>query len=374
MINSRRNPFRLALTADFYDEGGQPRYADLGLGVLDGHRHLEISHFARHQPEIQPEQLAGVHGVVVLTPRVTRESLAGSHELLAIGRFGVGYDSVDVSACTEANVLAMIASGAVNHSMAEATVAWMLALTHHVAVKDRLTRTGRWNDRASFMGSELRDRTLGVIGFGGIGRSLVPMLAGFRMRKPMVFDPFVSPDIVEECGARVVELDELLSTADFVSVNCPLTDSTRGLIGRRELDLMKPSAYLLNLARGGIVDETALLEALREKRIAGAALDCFEFEPVVDTDQFAGIDNLLLAPHSIGWTNELFRDIGQTACQSMLDLSLGRRPNGVLNPELFERPAFLEKWGRVLGHSDSHSLHMHVSPVARSTLTQKNHA
>lgn len=374
MINSRRNPFRLALTADFYDDGGQPRYSDLGLGVFDGQQHLEVTHFERHQPEIQPEQLAGVHGVVVLTPRVTRASLAGCTDLLAIGRFGVGYDSVDVSACTDANVLAMIASGAVNHSMAEATVAWMLALTHHVTVKDRLTRTGRWNDRAGFMGSELRDRTLGVIGFGGIGRSLVPMLAGFRMKQPVVFDPFVSPEIIEEFGARAVGLEELLSTADFVSVNCPLSDATRNLIGRTEIARMKSTAYLLNTARGGIVDENALLDALRENRIAGAALDCFDVEPVVDLERFAGLDNLLLAPHSIGWTNELFRDIGQTACQSMLDLSLGRRPNGVLNPELFERPAFLEKWANIIGQTDSHALHMHLSPAAKTKLNQTTHA
>ena len=353
---SRQYSFRLALTADFYDESGQPKYADLGLDVFVGHKHIEVTNFAKHEAVIQPEQLAGVHGVVVLTPRVTRESLANSQELLAIGRFGVGYDSVDVSACTEANVLAMIASGAVNHSMAEATVAWMLALTHHVSVKDRLTRTGRWHDRSGFMGCELRDRTLGVIGFGGIGRSLVPMLAGFRMKRPVVFDPFVSPDIIDELGARAVELDELLSTADFVSVHCPLSDSTRGLIGRRELNRMKPTAFLLNTARGGIVDESALLDALHEKRIAGAALDCFDVEPVVDLERFEGFENLLLAPHAIGWTTELFRDIGQTACQSMLDLSLGRRPIGVLNPELFERPAFIEKWARIIGHADSHAL------------------
>ncbi|HUP77454.1 MAG TPA: aldolase/citrate lyase family protein, partial [Pirellula sp.] len=154
VVSSPQNAFRIALTADFYYENGQPRYKDFGLSVFKGHKHIEVTNFARHDLVIQPEQLAGAHGVIVLTPRVTRESLANSYELLAIGRFGVGYDSVDVSACSEANVLAMIASGAVNHSMAEATVAWMLALTHHVSVKDRLTRTGRWHDRSGFMGCE----------------------------------------------------------------------------------------------------------------------------------------------------------------------------------------------------------------------------
>lgn len=350
-MSSSRPLFRVVLTADFHDEAGWPKFADLGLGVFEGQEHVVVSRFSEHKPVIQPEQLAGANGVVVMTPRVARESLADSEQLLAVGRFGVGYDSVDVAACTEANVLAMITSGAVDHPMAEATVAWMLALTHHVSAKDRLVRTGRWHERSQYMGCELRDRALGIIGFGGIGRALVKMLAGFRMAQPIVYDPLVSPRVIEDLGCRAASLDELLAEADFVSLHCPLNDTTRGLVGRRELGLMKRSAYLLNTARGGIVDEAALLDSLREKRIAGAALDCFETEPVVDPERF-DVENLLLAPHAIGWTDELFRDIGRTACQSMLDLSLGRRPTGVLNPELFERPAFLEKWTTLIGLSD----------------------
>jgi len=344
-----RPAFRVALTADFSHADGSPRYADCGLGIFVGQPHVEVSRFSRHEPEIAADQLRGVNGVIVLTPRVTRASLAESESLLAVGRFGVGYDGVDVGACTDANVLAMITAGAVNHSMAEATVAWMLALTHHVPVKDRLVREGRWDDRPAYMGCELRDRTLGIVGFGGIGRSLVPMLAGFRMRQPIVFDPFVAPDVIAAAGGRVAGLDELLETADFVSINCPLTAQTRNLIGPAEIARLRPTAFLLNLARGGIVDEAALLAALRERRIAGAALDCFEVEPAIDIDRFAGLDNLLLAPHSIGWTNELFRDIGGAACHGMLDLSLGRPPRGVLNPELFGRRAFLDKWAAVIG-------------------------
>ena len=352
MNTSRPSPFRVALTADFYDESGHPKFADLGLSVFEGHGHMEVSQFTLPQPVIQPDQLAGVNGVVVLTPRVARESLADAGELLAIGRFGVGYDSVDVGACTEANVLAMITAGAVDRSVAEATLAWMLALTHHLVMKDRLVRTGRWQDRTHYMGCELRDRTLGVIGLGGIGRALISLLNGFGMRPPIGFDPFVPPEVMESMGVRPASLDELLATADFVSIHCPLTERTRGLIGRRELGLMRREAYLLNTARGGIVDEDALLEVLRERRIAGAALDCFEEEPVTDGARFAGLDNLLLAPHSIAWTGEMFRDIGRAACQSMLDLSLGRRPKGILNPALLSKPDFLEKWAKMIGLPD----------------------
>jgi phosphoglycerate dehydrogenase-like enzyme len=148
---------------------------------------------------------------------------------------------------------------------------------------------------------------------------------------------------------RSVSLEELMRTSDFVSVHCPLNDKTRGLIGAKELQWMKSDAYLLNTARGGIVDEDPLYDLLKTRRIAGAALDCFAVEPVVTPHRFGDLDNVLLAPHSIAWTNEMFRDIGRTACQSMLDLSLGKWPHGVLNPELKSSPQFLAKWKRVIG-------------------------
>ena len=181
---------------------------------------------------------------------------------------------------------------------------------------------------------------------GGIARKTLELLRGFGMKQPLAFDPFVKPEMAASLGARLVPLDELLAQADFVSIHCPLTEKTRGLIGPRELALMKPGAYLLNTARGGIVDEDALHAALKDRRIAGAALDCFAQEPVTAPSRFGDLDNVLLAPHSIAWTDELFRDIGESACQVMADLSLGRQPRGALNPELFERPAFLAKWDR----------------------------
>lgn len=340
-------PFRVALTADFYDDRGQTRYRNIGLSCLTEHApRCEVTRFATHQPVITPEQLHGVNGVIVLTPKVTAASLKDVSDLLAIGRFGVGYDSVDVAACTAADVLLTITAGAVDRPVAEATVAWMLALTHHVRTKDRLVRDARWQDRSGYMGCELRERTLGVIGFGGIGRAVVTLLSGFGMQPPLVYDPFCSPEIIAQNGCRAVDLETLLSTADFVSLHCPLNDHTRNLLGERELGLMKPTAYLINTARGGIVNEAALYDILKAGRIAGAALDCFDLEPQTTPPPFAEFDNVLLAPHCIAWTDELFRDIGRMACTGMIDLMQGRRPRGVVNPEVFDRPGFLRKWQR----------------------------
>ncbi len=339
--------FRVALTADFYDTHGQTKYRDIGLSLLDDGDRFTVTRFAEHSPEIRPDLLAGINGVIVLTPRVTARSLSSSEELLTIGRFGVGFDNVDVAACTEADVVLFITAGAVDRPVAEATVGWMLALTHHIRAKDRLVREALWDDRSQFMGSELRERTLGVVGFGGIGRSLVKLLSGFGMNSPLVFDPFTPVSIVEEHGAKAVTLDELLTQADFVSLHCPLNEQTRNLIGARELSLMKPTAYLINTARGGIIEETALTEALASRRIAGAALDCFVGEPLTAPPTFAQFDNVLLAPHCIAWTDELFRDIGRAACQGMVDLTSGRLPRGIVNPEVLERPGFVAKWKRL---------------------------
>jgi len=347
--------FRVALTADFYD-GAKPKYDDFGLSVFEAHPQIAYQAFAEHRPQITAEQLRGANGVIVLTPAVTADSVSDAADLLAVGRFGVGYDAVDVKACTAADVAVYITAGAVDRSVAEATVGWMLALTHQMRIKDRLVREARWDERSQYMGRELRDRTFGAVGFGGIARATIGLLSGFGMRQPLTFDPFVTPEFAAEHGARFVDLDELLATADFVSIHCPLTPGTRGLIGSAQLSKMKPSAYLINTARGGIVDEEALAVALRERRIAGAALDCFATEPLREPHPLHDVDNILFAPHCIAWTGELFRDIGRAVCQGMVDLSLGKKPHGVVNPEVFERPGFQAKWARLRATSSGAGL------------------
>ncbi len=346
-MQAQAHVFRVALTGDFFRRDGSPLYNDIGTRVLDEQPGIEYAAFAEHRREIDPDQIGGAQAVVVLSPRVTTHSLSQSENLLAICRFGVGYDSVDVPACTAADVALITAVGAVDRSVAEATVGWMLALTHHIRTKDLLVREGRWNERSQFMGRELRERTLGIVGMGGIGRAVVKLLAGFGMRQPLAFDPYLDPAVAAEMGVRLVPLDELLASADFVSVHCPLNETTRGLLGRRELGLMRPEAYLINTARGGIIDEDALAEVLSEKRIAGAALDCFVGEPLLAPPRFAEFDNVLLAPHSIAWTDEMFRDIGETICTAAVELALGRRPRGVVDADVLDHPGFQQKWQRL---------------------------
>jgi len=339
-------PFKVLHSADFYESDGSPKFVDFGLSEFDNQPQIQSATFASHRQIIEPAQLGDAQGIIPLTPHVTADSLSQAENLIAIGRFGVGYDSVDVPACTDNDVVLFIAKGAVDRPVAEATVGWLIALTHHFRMKDNLLRTGQWDRRTLYMGCELRDRTLGVVGFGGIGRELVRLLSSFGMHPPLVFDPYVDQASAAQAGVQLVELDELLSTADFVSLHCPENDETRNLISSEQIALMKPDAYLLNTARGGIVNEDALYEALQQQRIAGAALDCFVGEPIDSPSRFAELDNVLLAPHSICWTEEMFRDVGRTACRGMVELSLGRQPKGVINPEVFQRKGFQEKWSR----------------------------
>lgn len=344
--------FQVRLTADFMRDGALV-YKDVGLDLLDDARGVTYDWFDRHETEIRPDQVGDADALIVLSPRVTAASLAGADRLALIARFGVGYDSVDVDACTDSDILLTITAGGVNHSVAEATVALMLAISHRVVVKDRLTRQGRWDDRSVHMGTELREKTLGIVGLGGIGQALAAMVGSFRMAEVIAFDPFVTEDTARQAGVSLVDLDTLLERSDFVSINCPLNEHTRNLIDARELALMKPTAYLVNTARGGIVNEAALVDALRGRGIAGAALDCHETEPFPAGHALSEMDNVILAPHAIAWTDELFRDLGRMCCRQALDVAAGCVPPGAVNTEVLDRPGFRAKLERYASGSGS---------------------
>ena len=168
------------------------------------------------------------------------------------------------------------------------------------------------------------------------------------MKKTLVYDPFIDENKAKELNVNKVELDELMLQSDFITVHCPLNEHTKDLISYRELDLMKSSSFIINTARGGIINEDALFAALSKNRIAGAALDCFDNEPVIKPHRFGELENVMLAPHSIAWTQELFSDMGKICSKNMIDISNGIRPYGVVNPEVFDRPSFQRKWNNLI--------------------------
>ncbi len=334
--------FRVGFSADFLNQG-RLAFPDIGLSLLQDCPGLEVEFIPDYKPAYTPDQLSGYDVVISLKPRVTVESLEGITRLCAIGRCGVGYDNVDLQACTERDIAVYITPQGVVRPMAESIVLLVLAVSHRLAQKDRLIRAGKWVESTQRLGQEPRDRVIGTIGFGNIAREALRLLSHFSPSRLLAFDPLVNSEVFAENGVEPVTLDALLSQSDYVLVNCPLLPQTRNLIGARELALMKPEAYLINTARGPIINEEALIQVLQAGRIAGAALDVFEKEPLPETSPLIALDNVLLTSHSIGWTFELFRDMGRLDCEGALAVARGEAPQNVVNREVLTRPGFLRK-------------------------------
>ena len=294
--------------------------------------------------EYQPGQLASYDAVLSLVPRVAAASLEGADRLCAVGRCGVGYDNVDLDACTAADVAVYITPNAVARPMGESIVLFVLAVSHRLVAKDRLVRQGCWAESQTPFGKEPRGRVIGSIGFGRIAREALRLLRVFDPGEILVHDPYCPDDAVREAGAEPLALEELLRRSDYVLVNCPLTPETRGLINRDTLALMKPTACLINTARGPIVDEDALADALEAGRLGGAALDVFGVEPMTDPEhRLLQLDNVIATSHSIGWTEELFRDMVREGCAGVGAIARGEAPPNVVNRDVLTRPGFRAK-------------------------------
>jgi phosphoglycerate dehydrogenase-like enzyme len=321
-------------------------FPDLGLSLLDGVPGVTYFFLPEYRAEYVPEQLENVDVLISLKPRVTAKSLDGIERLCAVGRCGVGYDNVDLEACTEHDVAVFITPAGVVRPVAEAIVLYVLALSHKLLRKDRLVREGRWAESTRPLGREPRERVVGTIGLGGIACEAIRLLKPFGPSAFLAFDPYASESRATELGVRLTCLDELLANSDYVLVNCPLTQETRGLIGSREFALMKPDAVLVNTARGPIVQQAALVRALETGQIAGAALDVFETEPLPPDSPLTHMENVILSSHSIAWTEELFRDMGRIDCEGALAVWRGQPPPNVVNPDVLARPGFRQKLTR----------------------------
>jgi phosphoglycerate dehydrogenase-like enzyme len=281
--------------------------------------------------ELGPGQIDGWDAVIVGGASVTEASVDCERPPLLLARLGAGYDTVAVEACTERGILVTTAPDGVKRAMASAGITLVLALAHRLFEKDRRTRAGIWDRSAIGMG--LSERTLGVLGLGNIGAELCRLAAPFPWRR-IGHDRFAPP--IE--GVESVDLTTLLRESDFLVVTLPLTGETHHLLNAERLALMKPSAYLINIARGPVVDQPAVTAALAEGRLAGAALDVFEQEPLDADDPLISLDNVILTGHDIGLTRDMTGDTARSACHSVIDVAEGRLPRFVLNPEVLEHP------------------------------------
>lgn len=333
--------FRVGVTRDV--RGSDGRLAlPVGLEPLE-RAGVEWEFLADHPAELTSDLVEGYDALLHFSGGITAATLDGNRSLALVARYGVGLDTVDLDACTQQGVAVTITSDGIRRPMASAALALVLALSHRLLERDAVVRAGGWQEgRFGIVGLGLTGRTLGVIGFGTIGRELVRLAAPHGMRT-LVAAPHLSPRDAAEAGVEAVELETLLAESDVVVVCCRLTPETHHLLDASRLARMKPTALLVNVARGAIVDEKALAEALRDGRLAGAGLDVFEREPVDPASPLLGLGNVVVAPHALGYTDELFRGCIESACSAILAVAAGRVPHHVANAEVLDRPVFASK-------------------------------
>ncbi len=284
-------------------------------------------------PSALKETLPGIHALVVRSAtQVTAQALEGADRLIVIGRAGIGVDNIDVAAATARGIVVMNTPESGATTTGELAIALMLALARNAAAADHSIRQGKW-EKSRFSGVEITGKTLGVVGMGRIGRVVADRALGLKMRV-LGFDPYVKQERAPQ-GVLMVPFDRLLAESDFVSIHVPLLDSTKHLIDEKAFAQMKPGSRLIHCARGGIVKETALLKALQEKRIAGAALDVFEQEPIEKDHPLLKLDNVILTPHLGASTEEARRAVGIDIAREVVEcLKTGTVVNGVNVPHI----------------------------------------
>lgn len=260
--------------------------------------------------------------------KVTREIIEAGKKLKVIGRAGVGVDNIDLESATKRGIVVVNAPEATSITVAEHTLGLMLALARKIPQANASLKSGKW-EKKKFLGVELRGKTLGVIGLGRIGTQVVKKAKAFEM-KILAYDPYISKEKAEELGVKITSLEELLKNSDFITLHVPLTKQTKGMISKKELQLMKDGAYLINCARGGVIDERALYEALAIKKLAGAALDVFEKEPPVG-NPLLNLDNVVVTPHLGASTEEAQRLASMIVCEEVLKVLRNEPPRNVVN-------------------------------------------
>jgi D-3-phosphoglycerate dehydrogenase len=328
--------FTVGITRDTLRADGSSVFDKRALQIFDEAK-LPWEFIADDVKELTAAHGAQYDALCVFNPKVPATVLGGADSRVRIvARMGVGYDSVDVKACTENGVILTNTPDGVRRPVATSILTLILALSQKLFIKDTITRAGRWAETTNYMGVGLTGKTVGSIGVGNIGGEAYRLLAPLEMQQ-IAFDPYMKAEDAATLRVRLVDKDTVFREADFVFVNMPLTPETRGSVGARELALMKPTAYFINTSRGPIVDEKALYAALAEKRIAGAALDVFETEPVAQDNPLLTLENVIVTPHSICWTDEFFRNNAESAFRSVAAVAGGKTPAFVVNREVLGR-------------------------------------
>ena len=310
------------------------KLAPAGLAILRAARDIEVDEITGMKPAELAAKIGPYHALIVRSAStVTAEVLAAANNLKAIGRAGIGVDNIDVDAATKKGVVVMNTPAGNNVTTAEHAISLLLSLARSIPQATASMKSGKW-EKGRFTGSEVFNKTLGVIGIGNIGSLVVERALGLKMRV-IAYDPFISTEVAQRMGIELVGLDDLYERADFITVHTPLTPETRGLVGPAAFAKMKKGVRVVNCARGGIVDEEALAAAIRDGKVAGAALDVFAKEPPPPDHPLLQLDQVICTPHLGAATDEAQVNVSVAIAQQIVNyLSTGEIKDAVNVPSI----------------------------------------
>jgi len=292
--------------------------------------HFDVACGYEMDAEAQAAAMAQSDGILVRSARVTAEIMDHMPKLKVIAKHGIGVDNIDVDAATARSIRVVNAPLANINAVAEHTLALLFAASKHIAFLDRRTREGGFKDRNLYLNTELSGKTVGLVGFGKISRLVAKKLSAMDMTV-LTSDPYCDLSAAEALHVSCVDMDTLLERSDFVSLHTPLMSSTKGMVNEDFLKKMKQSAVLINASRGGVIDENALIQALKEQVIAGAALDVFEQEPPADDNPLFTMEQVVLSPHNAALTDQAMLAMSMDSATGVCDVLEGRTPKYPVN-------------------------------------------
>jgi len=286
------------------------------------------------------KEIADADAIVnVRSVLINRKIIEAAKNLRIIARHGLGYETIDVDAASERNIVVTRATAQGPYPVAEFTIGLLLALSKKYIPAHASVKSGKW-ESLKYMGIEVRGKTLGIIGLGAIGSLVARMAASGLQMRVIAYDPYVSEEKARDVGAKLTELDSLLRESDYISVHAAVTKESKGILGKKEFDVMKQRGFVINSARGEILDEKALYAALSSRKVAGAALDVFTEEPPPRDNPIPGLENVILTPHAAGVTDESLERMAISIAENIVNIAQGRLPNleTVVNKAVLNSP------------------------------------
>jgi len=337
--------FKVGISAKLRHSNGDVVIPEVDLGPLETNDRIAVSTLPDvGAGKLNAEHIGDLDAIVLMLERVAAHTFTTQQNLLLAARYGVGYDTIDVDACTQHGVALAIAPDGVRRPVATTVMGFLLALTLRIPVKDKITRQSDagWATKTNYNGTGLVGRTLAGIGLGNIGAEVFRLAQPFDMHM-IAHDPYVDPAIARELNVELVSLEEAFTQADFLTVNCLLNDETHHIVNASRLALMKNSAYLINTSRGPVIDEKAMITALQNNSIAGAGLDVFETEPLSADNPLVSMDNVILSPHALCFTDQCMKGLGDADVQACLDIMQGHLPKAIVNKSVTESALFTKR-------------------------------